>query len=127
MERDVSVLVLESSKVVAAQMVELIKSIAGVNHIFYGATFEKPVHLLYSDKVDVVVCGLVLSDENLSKLIELRITCKPFCLMLVTDDIEKYKEKYADLGIDFYLSYQRMSMELPELFIRAAEITFQPA
>lgn len=93
-EKKLNILILQSSKAIAEKLVETIMDIEEVEDILYAPTFDKPINMLLSAKVDIVLCGISLTDENVARLNKLRSVCKPFSLIVLSDNIkDDYKEK----------------------------------
>ena len=120
MERGTGVLLLERSKEVAAGLVDIISSLEEIDEILYGPGFDKPINLLLSGRVDIVLCSLSLSDENVAKLAELRAVCKPFLFIVLFKDVKPgYIKKHPDLAVDYFLDTGRHLAKLPQVIIDA--------
>ncbi|MCW3109314.1 MAG: hypothetical protein JWQ09_3820 [Segetibacter sp.] len=130
-EKKVNVLILESSKVIAARLVDIIMDLEEIDEVLYAPTFDKPVNLLLSDRVDIVLCSIALNDENVAKLIELRAVCKPFSFIVLFNNTQHdYIKKYADLPVDYFLNTGKELEKLPEIILQttlALDKTFEDA
>src|SRR3954452_17949504 len=97
-ERKLNVLILENSKVIAVRLVETIMEMEEIGEILHAPTFDKPIHLLLSNKIDIVLCSISLSDDHVTKLTELRSLCKPFSFIVLShDNVKDYAKKYTRL------------------------------
>lgn len=120
LEKKVNVLILESSKVIAARLVDMIMDLEEIDEILYAPTFDKPINLLLSDRVDIVICNIALNNENVAKLTELRGVCRPFSLIVLFNKTEHdYVKKFADLSVDYFLDTRKELEKLPEIILQA--------
>jgi two-component SAPR family response regulator len=119
LERKVKVLILESSKAIAAGLVNMMMGLEEIEEILYAPTFDKPIHLLLSGRVDIVLCSLELTDENVVKLTELQSVCKPFSfIVLFKDVVPDYTKKHPGLSVDHFLDTGKELEKLPETISR---------
>src|SRR5438128_4420197 len=120
-ERKLNVLILENSKVTAVRLVETMMELEEIGEILYAPTFDKPINLLLSNRVDIVLCSISLSDEDATKLAELRSLCKPFSLIVLShDNVQGYTKKYTGLTVDYFLETSKCSEKLPGIIIEVA-------
>jgi DNA-binding NarL/FixJ family response regulator len=132
-EKKLNLLILESSKVIAAGLVEIITGFERFNEILYAPTFDKPINLLLSDRVDIVLCSIVLTVENVKSLNELRSICKPFYFIaLANSPQDEYSKKYPYLTFDSFINASEEPRKIGNLIIETAYrlkkgcLSFQP-
>jgi len=119
-EEKVNVLILEHSKVIAERIVKTLTNIEKIGDILYAPTFDKPVNLLLSNRIDVLICGIELTDENIAKLNDLRAECKPFLFIVLSGDIQpRYTKKHPSLSVDYFLNVSKDLETLPAIIIQA--------
>lgn len=120
-EIKLNVLILESSKVIAVRLVETIMKMEEIGEILHAPTFDKPINLLLSNRIDIVLCSITLEDDDVTKLTELRSLCKPFSLIVLSNgNLPDYTKKYAGLTVDYFLDAAKSPEKLPGVIIEAA-------
>jgi DNA-binding NarL/FixJ family response regulator len=124
MERDkkkLNFLILESSKIVAARLVDLIMHFEETNEILYAPTFDKPINLLLSNKVDIILCSIALTDENVARLNELRCICRPFYFIVLSNSVqEECSNKHPNLTVDAFFVISEVVEKLPDIISEAS-------
>jgi hypothetical protein len=119
MKRGVNVLIIESSKANAARLIEIIMELEEINEILYAPSFDKPINLLFSGRVDIVLCSITLADENVAKLRELRAVCRPFYFVgLFKNGLEDHAKKQP-LFADHLLNTEDAAAQLTNIIITA--------
>lgn len=120
-ERKLNVLILENSKVIAVRLMETIMELEEIDEILYAPTFDKPINLLLSNRVDIVLCSISLSDDDVTKLAELKSLCKPFSLIVLSQgNVRDYTKKYAGLPVDYFVDISTCLEKLPAVLIDAS-------
>src|SRR4051794_12093551 len=82
MLKKLNILILDSCKVAASRLLEILMGYDQINEILYAPSFDKPINLLLSHRVDIVICNLRLTKENITKLFSLQQNFIPFCLVV---------------------------------------------
>lgn len=122
MERGVNVLILESSKTVAVKLIEKIRNINLINEVLYGSAFDKPIKILLSNRIDIVICCIPLTNENVVKLNEIREVSKSFSLIVLTDSTrEEYTKTHPHLSVDYFFNAIEGLEQFPEIIIQVAQ------
>jgi DNA-binding NarL/FixJ family response regulator len=120
LERKLNILILESSKVIAERLVDIIMELGEIEEILYAPTFDKPINLLLSNRVDIVLCSIALDDNNVAKLSELRKNCKPFSFIVLFNNIQPgYIHNCRDLPIDYLVNTSENLENVPDIIIQA--------
>ena len=119
MERGVNVLILERSKTVAVQLIERIRNIDLINEVLYGSTFDKPINILFSNRLNIVICCIPLTNENVTKLNEIREVCKSFLLIVLSGSTrQEYAKTHPYLSVDYFFNTVEELEQLPEIIMR---------
>lgn len=120
-EENLNVLILEHSKDIAEKIVKTLRNIEKTGDILYAPTFDKPINMLLSAKVDIVLCGISLTEENVDRLNKLRAICKPFFLVVLFESTkDDYTKKHPYLSVDFFVNRDEELERLPCIIVQAA-------
>ena len=110
-----NVLVLETSRVFALKLIETLRTFRAIDEVLYGSSLDKPINILYSNRFDIVICGIPLSKEDIETLNEIRKVCKPFCLIILSDDgIENYSKKHPCVSFDYLFDRTKVFRDLAQ-------------
>src|SRR3954451_5186898 len=121
-EERLNVLILESDKEIAKRLVEKLRYVEGIGDVLYAPGFQKPVNLLLTNQIDILICGAQPTEENLIKLNEIRAVCKPFFLVVLLDKItSEYAKTYPYLSVDFYVDRDEDFEKTVQIFVESAK------
>jgi DNA-binding NarL/FixJ family response regulator len=123
-EEKLNVLILEHSKATAEKIVKTLRNIEKIGDILYAPTFDKPVNLLLSNRIDVLICGIELTEENAEKLNKLRGVCTRFFFIALSGDGKPgYTKKNPSLSVDYFLNSRKELEKLPAIIFQAAHVS----
>lgn len=110
-----SILILEPDKSKALLRAEQLRSMPGVDRVWYKLSFDKPITEILLGKIDIVLCCMPLTRADVLKFVDIRSYTKPFLLAMVINDTSEKEMDYAPLQIDAFIHYNRIYEELSEL------------
>jgi DNA-binding NarL/FixJ family response regulator len=121
MFKKLNILILESSKVAARRLLEILMGYEEINEILYAPSFDKPIDLLLSQRVDIVLCNIHLTQENIAKLSSLQQKVIPFCLVVCSSLRQQVNlVANSNLVVDHYLDLEKESGKLIDIIAEYA-------
>ncbi len=116
-----AILVIESSKSHALEIVKLIGTLEDITEVFYTSAFDKSINLLQTGNVAMVICGIHFTRNEVAKLLELRSLRKSFSLVVLIDyPSEIDNQDFDHIGVEYFLQRNQINERLPAI-IRNSE------